>query len=158
MVTYIGRRSKKRRAVCIYGLSRRCSGKESACQYRRHKRHGFSLSIGKISRVGNGNPLQYPCLKNSMDKGVWQARVCGVTKSQTRLSTHTCVCIADSRCYTAETNTFQTNKNELKNSQESVMSTKLTSFKKYSGKRLNFKKSLYPFLSSLPQSQELEMI
>ena len=93
-----------------------------------------------------------------MDKGVWQARVCGVTKSQTRLSTHTCVCIADSRCYTAETNTFQTNKNELKNSQESVMSTKLTSFKKYSGKRLNFKKSLYPFLSSLPQSQELEMI
>ena len=34
----------------------------------------------------NGNPLQYPCLENSMDKGAWQATVHGVTKSWTRLS------------------------------------------------------------------------
>ena len=41
---------------------------------------------------GHGNPLQYSCLKNPMDRGVWWATVHGVTKSQTglkRLSTHT---------------------------------------------------------------------
>ena len=31
----------------------------------------------------NGNPLQYSCLENSMDKGSWQATVCGVAESQT---------------------------------------------------------------------------
>ena len=35
---------------------------------------------------GNGNPLQYPCLKNSMGRGAWWAAVHVVTKSQTRLS------------------------------------------------------------------------
>ena len=29
---------------------------------------------------GNGNPLQYSCLRNPMDKGAWQATVHGVTK------------------------------------------------------------------------------
>ena len=32
---------------------------------------------------GNGNPLQYPFLENSMDRGVWQATVPGVAKGQT---------------------------------------------------------------------------
>ena len=32
---------------------------------------------------GNGNPLQYSCLENPMDKGAWQATVHGVAKSQT---------------------------------------------------------------------------
>ena len=31
---------------------------------------------------GNRNPLQYPCLENFMDRGVWWAIVHGVTKSQ----------------------------------------------------------------------------
>ena len=35
---------------------------------------------------GNGNPLQYSCLENSMDRGAWWAIVHGVTKSRTRLS------------------------------------------------------------------------
>ena len=34
----------------------------------------------------NGNPLQYSCLKNSMDRGDWWATVHGVAKSQTQLS------------------------------------------------------------------------
>ena len=38
---------------------------------------------------GNGNPLQYSCLGNSMDRGSWQAIVHGVVKSQTWLSAHT---------------------------------------------------------------------
>ena len=32
---------------------------------------------------GNGNPLQYSCLENPMDRGAWRATVHGVTKSQT---------------------------------------------------------------------------
>ena len=38
---------------------------------------------------GNGNPLQYFCLGNPMDRGGWWATVHGVTKSQTLLSMHT---------------------------------------------------------------------
>ena len=35
---------------------------------------------------GNGNPLQYFCLENPMDRGAWQATIYGDTKSRTRLS------------------------------------------------------------------------
>ena len=42
---------------------------------------------GKSPRVGNGNPLQYSCLKNPMDRGAWWTTVHGVAKSQTRLIT-----------------------------------------------------------------------
>ena len=38
---------------------------------------------------GNGNPLQYPCLENPMDRGAWQATAHGVIKSQTKLRMHT---------------------------------------------------------------------
>ena len=34
---------------------------------------------------GHGNPLQYSCLENPMDRGVWWAAVCGVAKSWARL-------------------------------------------------------------------------
>ena len=37
----------------------------------------------RSSGEGNGNPLQYSCLESSRDRGVWQAIVHGVTKSQT---------------------------------------------------------------------------
>ena len=43
---------------------------------------------GRSRGVGNGNPLQYSCLENSMDKGTWWATVHGVAKSQIRLSAH----------------------------------------------------------------------
>ena len=36
---------------------------------------------GRSLGVGNGNPLQYSCLGNPMDRGVWWATVHGVTKS-----------------------------------------------------------------------------
>ena len=38
---------------------------------------------------GNGNPLQYPCLENPMDRGAWWATVHGVAESRTRLSDFT---------------------------------------------------------------------
>ena len=40
-------------------------------------------------REGNGNPLQYSCLENPMDRGAWWAIVQGVTKSRTQLSDFT---------------------------------------------------------------------
>ena len=36
----------------------------------------------RSSGVGSGNPLQYSCLENSMDRGAWQAIVHGTTKIQ----------------------------------------------------------------------------
>ena len=36
---------------------------------------------GRSPGEGNGNPLQYPCLENPMDRGAWQAPVHGVTES-----------------------------------------------------------------------------
>jgi len=42
--------------------------------------------LGRAPEVGNGNPFQYSCMENSMDRGAWWAAVQGVTKSQTRLS------------------------------------------------------------------------
>ena len=47
---------------------------------------GSILGLGRSPGEGNGNPLQYSCLENSTDRGVWRATVHGVTKSQTRLS------------------------------------------------------------------------
>ena len=44
---------------------------------------------GRSPGVGNGNPLQYYCLEDSMDRGVWWATVHGGAKSRTRLSTYT---------------------------------------------------------------------
>ena len=41
---------------------------------------------GRYPGGGNGNPLQYSCLENSMDRGAWWATVQGVAKSQTGLS------------------------------------------------------------------------
>ena len=42
--------------------------------------------LGRSLGGGNGNPLQYSCLENSMDRPVWWAIVHGVAKSRTRLS------------------------------------------------------------------------
>ena len=45
--------------------------------------------LGRFPGKGNSYPRQYTCLENSMDRGAWQATVCGVLKSQTQLSTFT---------------------------------------------------------------------
>ena len=44
---------------------------------------------GRSPGEGNGNPLQYSCLENPMDRGAGWAIIHGVAKSQTRLSAHT---------------------------------------------------------------------
>ena len=44
---------------------------------------GSIPGLGRSPGERNGNPLQYPCLDNSMDRGAWWATVPGVTKSPT---------------------------------------------------------------------------
>ena len=44
--------------------------------------------LGRSPGAGNGNPLQYSCLGNPMDREVWRASVHGVALSQTRRSMH----------------------------------------------------------------------
>jgi hypothetical protein len=67
----------------MFGFPGGSDGKESACNI------GDLGSIPRLGRSpgeGNGNPLQYSCLENSMDRGSWQAPVHGVAKNQTQLS------------------------------------------------------------------------
>ena len=52
-------------------------GKESACNAGDL---GLIPGLGRSPGEGNGNPLQYSCLENRMDKGAWRATVHGVTK------------------------------------------------------------------------------
>ena len=50
---------------------------------------GLIPGLGRVPGEGNGNPLQYYCLENPMDRGAWQSSVYGVAKSRTRLSDFT---------------------------------------------------------------------
>ena len=47
---------------------------------------GLIPGLGRSPGEGNGNPLQYSCLENFMDRGGWLAKVHRVTRSQRRLS------------------------------------------------------------------------
>ena len=46
---------------------------------------GSIPGLGRFPGGGHGNPVQYSCLGNLMDRGAWRARVHGVAQSQTRL-------------------------------------------------------------------------
>ena len=50
---------------------------------------GSIPGLGQSPGEGNGNPLQYSCLENSMDRGAWWATVHGVSRSWTRLKLST---------------------------------------------------------------------
>ena len=45
---------------------------------------GLFPALGRSPGEGNGNPLQYSCLENSMDRGAWWVAVHGVAKGWTR--------------------------------------------------------------------------
>ena len=52
-------------------------GEESACNAGDL---GSIPGLGRFPGEGNGNPLQYSCLENPMDRGAWQATVHGVRR------------------------------------------------------------------------------
>ena len=64
------------------GFPRSSVGKESACNVGDP---GSIPGLGRSPGEGNGKPLQYSCLENSMDREAWWATVHRVTKSQTQL-------------------------------------------------------------------------
>ena len=55
-------------------------GKESVCSAAEP---GLIPVLGRSPGEGKGNPLQYSCLENLMDRGAWRATVHGITKSRT---------------------------------------------------------------------------
>ena len=57
--------------------------KKSACSggnHLQHRRPGLISGSGRSPEEGNGNPLQYSCLGNSMDRGAWHATIHGVAR------------------------------------------------------------------------------
>ena len=62
------------------GLLDGSAGKESPCS---EGDLGSVPGLGRSPGKGNGYPLEYSCLENPMDRGLWQAIVHGVTKNQT---------------------------------------------------------------------------
>ena len=57
--------------------------KESACNVGDT---GSTPGSERSPGEGNGNPLQYSCLENAMDRGAWRGTVHGITKSQAQLN------------------------------------------------------------------------
>ena len=64
----------------VTGFPDGSDGKESACNAGDP---GSIPELGRSPGEGNGNPLQYSCLENSMDRGAWQATVHGVSDLDT---------------------------------------------------------------------------
>ena len=66
--------------ACLFyqlGFPGSSAGKESACSARDL---GLICELGRSPGEGNGDPFQYPCLENLMDRGAWWAAVHGVAK------------------------------------------------------------------------------
>ena len=81
--------------LCQVGFPGGAGSKEPTCQCRRGKRQEFNPGSRRSPGEGHGNPLQYSCLENRMERGAWWATVHSVAKSQTqlkRLSTQAHMC------------------------------------------------------------------
>ena len=68
--------------ISVQGLPGGSEGKESACSAGDT---GSILGSGRSPGEGHGNPLQYSCLENSMNRGAWRATVHGVASQQAGL-------------------------------------------------------------------------
>ena len=57
--------------ITVMVFSGGATGKEPACQCRRHRDVGLIPGLGRSPGRGNGSPLQYSCLENPMDREAW---------------------------------------------------------------------------------------
>ena len=73
----------------MIGFPRGSAGKNSTCNAAATGDVGSIPGLGRSPGGRNGNPLQYSCLENPMDRGAWRATVHVVTESQTQLTEHT---------------------------------------------------------------------
>ena len=64
-----------------YGLPWGLSGKELSCNADATADVGSVPGSGRSPGGRRGNPLQYPCMENAMERGAWQATVHRITKS-----------------------------------------------------------------------------
>ena len=69
----------------VVGVPGSASGKNSPANAGDIRDSVLILGAGRCSGGGHGNPLQYFCLENPMDRGAWQATVHGFTKSWTHV-------------------------------------------------------------------------
>ena len=69
----------------VVGLPQWFSNKESACNAGVAGDAGSIPGSGRYPGRGHGNPLQYSCLENPMDRGAWRTAVHRVAKNQIRL-------------------------------------------------------------------------
>ena len=83
--------------LCFQDFPGGSDGKASACNAGDL---GSIPGSGRSSGEGNGNPLQYSCLENPMDRGAWQATLHGVEKSRTQLSNFTSLSSLYAKCQT----------------------------------------------------------
>ena len=89
---YFGPFSNEKCGLCLFPLNITImtaygfpGGKEPTCQCRRSKKHRLNPWVGRSPGGRHGNPLQYSCLENPMDRGNWRGMVHRITKSQTWL-------------------------------------------------------------------------
>ena len=69
--------------MCCLGFFSGSDGKEFTCNVGDRR---SIPGLGRFPGGGNGNPLQYSCLENPLDRGTWWATVHGGAKSQTQLN------------------------------------------------------------------------
>ena len=77
---YLNWKTKKIMQSCLLGFSGGSGGKEPTCNVEDLSPNPV---LGKSPGGGHGNPLQYSCLENSMDRRAWQATVHGFKESDT---------------------------------------------------------------------------
>ena len=92
--------AKSRFLLTLLGFPCGSAGKNLPAVQEPQEMQVWSLGLGRSPGEGHGNPLQYSCLGNPMDREAWRATVHGVSKSQTRLkrlSMHTLTLLAKVR-------------------------------------------------------------
>ena len=80
-------------AILTGGLPRWLSGKESACQFRRLRRHRFNPWSGRSLGGGKGHSLQYSYLENPMNRRAWWVTIHRVTELDITEHTHILTCM-----------------------------------------------------------------